>query len=305
VTSGKTSELVVLDPKTGVIRQRVAFPAEGQNEPQPETVSGNILEPDKKGQVSFTGLAFSPDGRRIYLANVNGSVKVFEVDANDRVQPSFSIRLPLANAPTRKEEIPAGLKVSEDGTKLYVVLNLSNGLGEFDALTGRFLRKFAVGVAPYDVVLVGRKAFVSNWGGRRPQSGNLTGPAGRGTLVRVDPVRHIANEGSVTVLDLDSGRLTAEILVQLHSSALAVSPDGRYVVCANAASDNLSVIDTRTDVVVETIWVKPKPNDLFGASPNAWLSIVEAGISMWPMAPRTPSPSFDSTLKSASPNCWG
>src|SRR6185436_18717545 len=212
VTSGKTSELVVLDPKTGAIRQRVAFPAEGQNEPQPETVSGNILEPDKKGQVSFTGLAFSPDGRRIYLANVNGSVKVFEVDANDRVQPSFSIRLPLANAPNRKEEIPAGLKLSEDGTKLYVVLNLSNGLGEFDALTGKLLRTFAVGVAPYDVVLVGRKAFVSNWGGRRPQSGNLTGPAGRGTLVRVDPVRHIANEGSVTVLDLDSGRLTAEIL---------------------------------------------------------------------------------------------
>src|SRR6185503_7264590 len=97
----------------------------------------------------------------------------------------------------------------------------------------------------------------------------VVGPAGRGTEVKVDPVRHIANEGSVTVLDLDTGRTRAEILVQLHSSALAVSPDGLYVVCANAASDNLSVIDTRTDEVVETIWVKPKPNDLFGASPNA------------------------------------
>ena len=39
-----------------------------------------------------------------------------------------------------------------------------------------------------------------------------------------------------------------------HASALAVSPNGRYVVCANAAADTLSVIDTRTDAVIETIW---------------------------------------------------
>jgi len=58
-------------------------------------------------------------------------------------------------------------------------------------------------------------------------------------------------------------------LTGLHASALAVSPNGRFVVCANAAADNLSVIDTRTDAVVETIWVKAKPSELFGASPNA------------------------------------
>ena len=49
------------------------------------------------------------------------------------------------------------------------------------------------------------------------------------------------------------------------ASALAVSPNGRYVVCANAAADNLSVIDTRSDAVVETIWVKPKPSELLKA----------------------------------------
>ena len=57
-------------------------------------------------------------------------------------------------------------------------------------------------MAPFDVVLAGDKAYVSNWGGRRPDSGDLTGPAGRGMIVRVDPVRHIANEGSVSVIDL-------------------------------------------------------------------------------------------------------
>jgi YVTN family beta-propeller protein len=97
----------------------------------------------------------------------------------------------------------------------------------------------------------------------------LTGPAGQGTRVKVDPVRHIANEGSVTVIDLATGSTLADVIVHLHASALAVSPNRRYIVCVNAASDNLSVIDSRTDKVIETIWVKQSPADAFGASPNA------------------------------------
>ena len=269
VASGKTSSLVVIDPGSGAIRQTVDFPAEKQNEPAPGAVSPNILQPDKKGQVSYTGLVFSPDGRRIFLSNVNGSLKVFNVSAEGTVRPSHSIALPLANAPRRKEEIPSGLALSKDGLRLYVCGNLSNRLLELDAVSGKVLRAFDVGVSPYDVVLVGGKAYVSNWGGRCPGASDLTGPAGRGTVVRVDPVRNIASEGSVSVVDLSTGTSLAEILTGLHASALAVSPNGRHVVCANAAADNLSVIDTRTDAVVETIWAKPNPADLLGASPNA------------------------------------
>ena len=132
--------------------------------------------------------------------------------------------------------------------------------------------------------LVGTKAYVSNWGGRRPQPGDLTGPAGRGTEVRVDPVRHIASEGSVSVIELTpkagATGSTEEILTGLHASALAVSPNGRYVVCANAGSDNLSVIDTRSGKLAETIWVKAKPSDLFGASPNA-LAFDKSGKTLY------------------------
>lgn len=271
--SGKTSELLILDPVSGGIQQRVALPSERQNEPRPTVASANILDPDKKGQVSYTGLIFSRDGKLIFLSNVDGSIKVFTVAANGDVHPSHSFPLPHANAPRRKQEIPAGLALSPDGRKLYVCGNLSNQLLELDATTGKVLRSFPVGVAPYDVVLVQDKAYVSNWGGRRPKSGDVTGPAGRGTEVKVDATTYIANEGSVSVLDLKAASvdraLKAEVVTHLHASALAVSPNGRYVVCANAASDNLSVIDTRTDAVVETIWTKPNPAELFGASPNA------------------------------------
>jgi YVTN family beta-propeller protein len=266
--SGKTHELVIIAASTGMIVQRVDLPSEEQNTPPPNPSSPNILEPDQRGQLSYTGLIYSPDGNRLYLSNVNGSIKVFSVAEDGDVKPSHSILLPAADAPRRKNEIPAGLALSADGHALFVCGNLSNRLLVIDTQTNKVTQTFDVGVAPFDVRILDGKAYVSNWGGRRPKPGDLTGPAGRGTVVRVDPDKHIASEGSVSVIDLASGN-TKEILVHLHSSALAVSPNSRYVVCANAASDNLSVIDTRTDTVVETIWVKASPADLFGASPDA------------------------------------
>jgi YVTN family beta-propeller protein len=269
VVSGRTPELVLVEPSTGKILQRVPLPSEEDNDLVEEAVSTHLLKPDKSGQVSFTGLVFSPDGLRLYLANVQGSIKVFKVDAAHQIAGLGAIRLPHVKARGRTNEIPAGLAVSRDGRRLYAVLNLSNRLAELDAATGRVLGIWDVGVAPYDVVLAGAKAYVSNWGGPRPDTNSVTGPAGRGTRVRVDPVRHIACEGSVTVIDLASSNVVGEIKVGLHSSALALSPNGRHLVVANAASDTLSVIDTQTDQVVETIWTRSSPADLFGASPNA------------------------------------
>lgn len=265
-TAGKTSELVVIDPVTGEVRQRIPLPAGDARLDRPADDAGPF---DDKGQLSFTGLVFSPDGRRIYLSNVNGSLKVFGVGDDLAVRPLFSIPLPNADAPRRREEIPAGLAVSDDGARLYVALNLSNRLAEVDAAGGEVLRIWDVGVAPYGVVLAGQKAYVTNWGGRRPGPDDVVGPAGKGTLVRVDPVRFIANDGSVSVVDLAENRVRKEISVGLHPSGVALSPDGRHLVVTNAASDTVSVIDVQEDAVVETIWTKENPAVLFGASPNA------------------------------------
>lgn len=267
VTSGKTSKLVVIDPETATVLQQVDLPSEDSTSGADQAAANN-LKPDTKAIASFTGLVFSPNGRSIYLSNVQGSIKVFSVDATNKVSSSYVIRIPDANAPQRKQEIPSGLAISPDGKRLFVCGNLSNRLLEIDIDTSKVTRTFDVGVAPYDVKLVGNKAIVSNWGGRRPGDGDLVGPAGKGTKVRVDPVRFIANEGSVSLIDLESGR-TQEILVGLHPSGLVVSPDGNYVVCANAASDYLSVIDLGTSSVIEKIWTKSNPSELFGASPNA------------------------------------
>jgi YVTN family beta-propeller protein len=288
VAAGLTHVLVIVNPATGDVLQRVPFPSDQVHEERP--VVETILNPDEKAQLSFTGLKFSPDGTRIYLANVNGDIKVFSVGKDRKISPLVSIALPPANAPHRTNEIPAGITVSRDGKKIYVCGNFSNHLFELDAATGTVLRSWDVGVAPFDVVLAGNKIYVSNWGGRRLDADSLTGPIGEDARVRVD-ARSIASEGSVTVIDLtETGGASVpasrslqsstngssgasphqqEILTGLHACALSLTPNGKFLVVANAASDTLSVIDTRTDKIVETICARQSPGDLFGAQPNA------------------------------------
>src|SRR2546430_2547548 len=123
-----------------------------------------------------------------------------------------------------------------------------------DAAQGSVLRTWDVGVAPFDVKIAATKAYVSNWGGRRPAKGDLTGPAGKGTTVRVDPVRHIASEGSLSIIDLTQDSGVKEIVLGQRTCALALSPNARYLATANSGSDTITVIDTRKDEIVETIW---------------------------------------------------
>ena len=265
VTAGNLHQLVVIGVQTGKILQQVPLPPD--QTPGEAPVAAGILHPDENAHLSFTGLTFSPDGSRIYMANVNGDIKVFSVDKDRTVSPLFSMALPSA-LPFRKAEIPTGIAVSPDGKKVYVALNVLNRLAELDAATGKILRLWDVGVAPFDVVLAGGKIYVSNWGGRRPDTNSLTAPAGLNTLVRVDPVRYVASEGSVSVVDLEDTNQT-EIITGLHTCALALSPNGKYLVAANAGSDTLSVIDVQSDRVVETIFARQTPGDPFGAQPNA------------------------------------
>ncbi len=269
VTAGLTHELIVIDPGTGKIMQRVKFPKDMAREQS--AISDEILEASGKAQMSFNGLVFSPDGSRIYMSNVNGDIKVFNVSGGDspKVRPHISFGLPAANATGRAEDIPAGMAFSADGKKLYVVLNLSNRLAEMDATTGRVLRLWNVGVAPFAVVLANDKAYVSNWGGRRPDADSPTGPAGRGTRVRVDD-RDIASEGSVSVIDLAQESIVkTEIVIGPHACALALTPDKKWLVVASAGNDMLYAINTRTDEIAERICARVQPSDLFGAQPNA------------------------------------
>lgn len=229
---------------------------------------------------SFKGIAFAPDGKRVYASNMKGSINVYDVSDDGKLTAAEPIQIPAKRTSRGGGALPVGMSISDDGTRMFVALNLKNTLGEIDLATGKLVREIAVGNAPYDVVIVGSKAYVSNWAGRLPGEGDTTGPAGVGAPVRVDPKRHIANDGSVSVVDLDAGEEQAQIVVGLHPTEIVATPDGRFVMVANAHSDTISVIATRTDRIVETISTKPEEKLLFGSTPNA-LAISPDGRTLY------------------------
>jgi YVTN family beta-propeller protein len=282
--AGNTEQVLLIDSRTGETLQTVPLvyiSTEVRTNQTTNTVTDSgvtiliktnttsIVSVTNRAVLSFTGLIFAPDGDRLFVSNVKGNVWSFNLEGDRVTGVSALFSLPDAEAPKQRKEIPSGIAISADGRRLYVTGNLGNQLYELDSFSGRLLRSWDTGVAPYDVVLVRNKAYVSNLGGRIPTEKNRTSLAGLGTRVRVDATRDIASEGSVTVIDLAGGWVRTEIQVGLHASALAVSPNEKYVVVANAGSDTLSVIDTASDLVLESISARQSPADLFGAQPNA------------------------------------
>ena len=242
-----------------------------------DPASGQILTRKWHRGGSYKGLVFAPDGRRFFASNIHGSIGVFEIDDQGQVTARNPIQLPAVRS---DNALPAGLAVDAAGQSLWAALNLNNTLAEIRLADATLLREIPVGSAPYDVVLVGQKAYVSNWAGRHPAAGYTTGPAGEGTAVRVDAKRHIASDGSVSVVDLAAGQEIKQIEVGLHPAGMAATRDGRFVCVANANSDTVSVIDVARDEVIETISTRPDDKLLFGSAPNA-LALTADGRTLY------------------------
>jgi len=227
--------------------------------------SGEIVSKVSHKGGSYKGVVFTPDGRRLLMSCIRGHLEVFTLNEEGQLEKQAPISLP---AKREDNALPSGLAIDASGQTLWVALNMNNTLAEIKLEDGSLVREIPVGSAPYDVVLVGSKAYVSNWAGRHPDDGDIKGPAGKGTDVRVDSVRHIASDGTVSVVDLESGQELTQIKVGLHPSGMATTRDGQFVVVANANSDTVTVIDTRDDTVAETISTRPNEKLLFGSAPN-------------------------------------
>ena len=161
--------------------------------------------------------------------------------------------------------------VKEDsGDKLLVALNGNDQVIKIDIESGSIEWEADVGNAPYGIVVANGKVYVTNWAGGIPEKSDtdVAGiPWGR---AKVDPETGSIREGTVSVLDPLTGKVLKEIIVGLHPNDIVMSPDERFVYVANANSDQVSVIDTEQDQLVENIPVRlmGDENPFWGSSPN-------------------------------------
>ncbi|MFE1786891.1 YncE family protein [Streptomyces sp. NPDC059525] len=86
--------------------------------------------------------------------------------------------------------------------------------------------------------------------------------------------------GSVSVVDTATGKVTGgPIPVGWHPKDVAVSPDGRRAYVTSEGSDSLSVIDTSTNKMTDTIYVhQPTRIALTPDGRHAWITQFWGGL---------------------------
>lgn len=211
---------------------------------------------------SMHGIAVNPAGTHVYVTGAVSELYDYTIAGNGTVTYSRTISMPSSTNPN-------GVAISADGNTAYVCLTTCNQLAVVNLATTNITQQINVGVAPWDVQLSpdGTTAYVSDWGGRIPRSNDLTGYFLTWPIV-VD-ARGIAASGTVSIVNLSSNIEAAEIVTGLHPTGQTLSADGSTLYVANANSDTVSVINTQSRAVQETILMRPDPTLPVGSSPQA------------------------------------
>jgi len=200
---------------------------------------------------AWYGMAWSPDGKRLYVSggNANGDknperapIYVFDY-ANGRLsaQPSGKLEETIDKA----ELFWSGVAHHPKKNLLYAA-NRGTGFGTgnivvFDTTSGKLVTRIPVDLIPYDLVPSedGRFLYVSNLASK-----------------------------SVSVIDTAAAKVVATIAVGDNPNQMVLSGDGRlFVACSN--DNSVFVIDTKTRSVLEKISTTLFPHAPEGSTPNA------------------------------------
>jgi YVTN family beta-propeller protein len=243
---------------------------------------------------SYSGIAYSADGKHLVFSQDSSNVTITNVNEEGLLEDNAQISVPpdnsfitcFPNSPpgayavpcgtfyTPSTSYPGGLALSNDGKSAYALLNQNDTVAQIDLTTGTEGEQIRVGNAPHSILIDGKgtTAYVSNEGGRAATEGDFQ-IWSAGTEIVADPVVGAAITGTVSVVDLASMKVTANIATGLHPTGLAFY--GRYLLVANTYSDTISVIDTTTNEVAWTIdlglpiGVPGEGQAAYGAAPNA------------------------------------
>jgi len=180
--------------------------------------------------------------------------------------------------------LPNDIAINHEGSDdyLYVVLNGNNQLTKIRLRDKKVIWTTATGMAPFGIALSSSNAYVTNWAGPVPTRDAKETAGIPYAKVYVDPRTGATALGTVSVIDLQTGKPHAGIETGLHPNAVIISKDQRFVYVANGNNDNVSVISTANDKVAETISVRlsGEENSFIGDSPNA-LAIDNSGSTLY------------------------
>ncbi len=153
--------------------------------------------------------------------------------------------------------IPNELVITTENNKpfVYVTLNGNNEVVKIDWQSKKISWKTATGVAPYGLAIANGKIYVSNWAGKTATDSLKERAGVPWGLAYTDPKTGATSSGTVSVFDASSGKIIKEINVGLHPNVVISSTNQQFIYVSNGSSDEISVINTKTNAVVESIYV--------------------------------------------------
>jgi len=274
-----------------------------------DTTTGIVLQNyvtfglDSSG--SYSGITYTADGQHLVFSQDSSNVTIAKVTAQGLLQDDAQVSVPpntsfitcFPNSPPGAYGVPCGslysggtsypggVAVSQDGTSAYALLNQNDTLTQINLVTNQQSTQIRVGNAPHSIVInnAGTTAYISNEGGRAATAADFQ-IWSAGTEIVADPVVGGAITGTVSVVDLASMTVTANISTGgLHPTGMAFY-EGNLLV-ANTYSDTISVINTATNVVQRTInlglpiGVPGAGEPAYGAAPNSIAVDAKNGVA--------------------------
>ncbi len=260
-----------------------------------DTQTGEVLQNyialgyDSSG--SYSGIAYSADGKYLVFSQDSSNVTIAKVDTDGMLEDDAQVSVPpnnsfitcFPNSPPASygnpcgsfyssyTSYPGGVAISSNGKSAYALLNQNNTLTKIDLAANPPSQgvQIRVGNAPHSIVLnaAGTTAFVSNEGGRAATEADFQINSA-GTEIVADPLTGYATTGTVSVVDLASMKVTANIETGgLHPTGMALF--GSSLLVANTYSDTIAIIDTASNQVTRTIDLG-LPIGIPGANAPAW-----------------------------------
>jgi YVTN family beta-propeller protein len=289
---GAPQAITVFNTQTGAVLQRYSANAgkdrDGSTTGITYSTDGKYLlfsQDGNGGTGSFVGIAsvstnglLSDYAHVAVPADLNAANSLTTVTCFPTSVPGTtgSDAIPCGTPYSGTSSLPSGIAVSPDNKTAYAVLNTNNTLTRIDLTASVPVKgsEVRVGNIPHSVLISadGKTAFVSNEAGRIAKEKDFQGYSNGTPVVAAVPTGSTAS-GTVSVVDLASFTVTDTIQTELHPTGMAFWRN--MLLVANTYSDSITMINTATHQVVQTIdlglpiKVPGLKGAAYGAGPNA------------------------------------
>lgn len=188
---------------------------------------------------SWLGLVFSGDGKYLYASGGNDNIIIRYSVRKNQLENRDTI---IIGKPWPEKISVAGMAIDDSKKVLYVVTKENNSLYAIDLITKGIVSQTPLGGEGYTCILSpdNKILYASCWGCDK-----------------------------VIVFDTYTQNIKGSIPVGDNPNDMCITSDGNYLFVANANDNNVSLIDTKQQKVIETLNTALYPDAPIGSTTNS------------------------------------